>query len=134
MNGRPDQPMTHINLWLDDVRDPRDYGAIGYVWVKTVEEAQRVLMTRTVKRASLDHDLGACELCSVVERNQTDGPLWDGMMPNCEHFGTGYTLCLWMAETGHWPVEKPVVHSANPVGRDRMRGVIERYFGTKQGV
>jgi hypothetical protein len=20
----------------------------------------------------------------------------------CEHLGTGYTLCLWMEETGHW--------------------------------
>jgi hypothetical protein len=54
-------------------------------------------------------------------------------MPHCEHVGTGYDLCLWMAETGHWPHEKPDVHSANPVGAKRMRGVIDRYFGTRQG-
>ena len=53
---------------------------------------------------------------------------WDGMMANCSHFGTGYDLCLWMAEHGIWPAEKPTVHSMNPVGRKRMQGVIDRYF------
>ena len=47
-------------------------------------------------------------------------------MPHCDHFGTGYTLVCWMEETGIWPKEKPTVHSANPVGRARMRAAIDR--------
>jgi hypothetical protein len=123
-----------MNLWLDDVRDPNDHGAIGYVWVKTVAEAQRWILAGTVEHASLDHDLGICVDCrrgmsddEWVQKNQ-------GLaMPHCTHVGTGYTLCLWMAETGHWPREKPTVHSQNPLGAKRMRGVIERYFGTRAG-
>lgn len=120
-----------MNLWLDDNRDPRHYGAIGYHWVKTVEEAKAYLLTGKVKRASLDHDLGACDACTKAqdERNYP----WDGMAPNCSHFGTGYDLCLWMAGTGRWPKEMPDVHSANPVGAARMRAVIKRYFGTMRG-
>ena len=30
-------------------------------------------------------------------------------MPSCEHLGTGYTLCVWMEETGHCPKQKPLV-------------------------
>jgi hypothetical protein len=112
-----------VKLWLDDVRDPARYGFVGWTWVKTVDEARQLLETGRVERASLDHDLGACGPCYA---------LWEadpgGVMPNCEHFGTGYTLCLWMAETGKWPKEKPRVHSMNPVGAARMRGVIDRYF------
>ena len=120
-----------MNLWLDDCRNPVDYGMVGFTWVKTVADAQAMLVTGTVQHASLDHDLGACDLCHTIERNATDGVPWGGMAPHCRHFGTGYDLCLWMAETGHWPAHKPNVHSANPVGAARMRGVIERYFQTK---
>ena len=118
-----------MNLWLDDIRDPAHYGAIGFVWVKTVQEAKEHLLRGDVKRASLDHDLGACADC-LGDRTAEDWLIQHGgmAMPNCDHFGTGYDLCVWMAETGHWPQEKPTVHSANPVGRERMRGVIDRYF------
>lgn len=124
-----------MNLWLDDLRDPAQWGAIGFVWVKTVAEAQALLESGTVKRASLDHDLGACETC-LDGQTEEEWFVRAGKgqaMPNCEHVGTGYDLCLWMAETGHWPALPPLVHSANPEGANRMRGVIARYFGTKQG-
>ena len=119
-----------MNLWLDDVRNPALFGAIGFTWVKTVEEAKAALLTGEVQHASLDHDLGACDDC-MGDRTAEDWLIQHGgmAMPNCTHFGTGYDLCLWMAETGNWPKEKPTVHSANPVGRERMRGVIDRYFG-----
>jgi hypothetical protein len=51
---------------------------------------------------------------------------WD--MPTCEHLGTGYTLCVWMAETGHWPKQKPTVHSMNHKGSARMQEIIDRSF------
>lgn len=118
-----------MNLWLDDVRNPAAYDLADYIWVKTVEEAKEKILTGEVVNASLDHDLGACPDCLggrtfeqwLAENNGKS-------TPNCSHYGTGYDLCLWMAETGHWPKHKPIVHSANPVGRERMRGVIDRYF------
>jgi len=115
-----------INLWLDDIRP----APIGWLHVTTIAEAKRLLEAGRVKRASLDHDLGACEACMGPWR---EGLTASGPMPHCSHVGTGYDLCLWMAETGHWPVHAPIVHSANPVGRERMQGVIRRYFGTKGG-
>lgn len=111
-----------IKLWLDDVRDPVKYGAYGYTWVKTVDEAKPLLETGRVITASLDHDLGACESCMEQWRDKD----YAVSMPNCEHFGTGYTLVTWMEETGNWPLSKPNVHSANPVGAARMRQVINK--------
>lgn len=109
-----------VSLWLDDVRP----APVGWVHARTVDEARPLLEAGVVLRASLDHDLGACEACMAQWRE--DPPV--DAMPNCEHVGTGYTLCLWMAETGHWPHRRPDVHSMNPVGRERMRGVIARYW------
>lgn len=107
-----------MNLWLDDVRLP----PIGWEWVKTVDEAKEKLLTGRVEKASLDHDLGACNTC--MERWRTGGVVEE--MPNCEHFGTGYTLICWMEEHNIWPPEGVTVHSMNPVGRERMQQVVRK--------
>lgn len=116
-----------IKLWLDDVRDPAEYGLAGWTWVKTVDEAKALLKTGDVLVASLDHDLGACDECmggmSAVDWLVTHGY---ASMPHCSHFGTGYDLVCWMEETGTWPSIGTAVHSANPVGAERMRKVIAR--------
>jgi len=114
-----------INLWLDDVR-PAPW---GWTLVKTDAEARWYLERGLVQTASLDHDLGACEDCmggNTVE--QWLEKFAFRSMPNCDHFGTGYTLVCWMEETGNWPKEKPKVHSANPVGRAKMEVAINRHF------
>src|SRR3972149_2433857 len=87
-----------MKLYLDDERVEPE----GWTRIKTVQEAKEFLLSGKVEELSLDHDLGTEE--------------------------TGYTLCLWMAETGNWPAKKPGIHSANPVGVANMRSVIERYF------
>lgn len=114
-----------MNLWLDDMRP----APIGWIWVKTVEEAQERLRTGEVEQASLDHDLGACEACL---RGRTPEQWLEEtgytQMPQCEHFGTGYTLVSWMEEHDIWPKTKPTVHSRNPVGRARMQQVINKRF------
>lgn len=123
-----------INLWLDDVRPaPEDW-----TWAKTVDEAKELMRLHNVQSMSLDHDLGACDDCyRAAGIDPTIGDekfdLWleksqYQAMPHCTHFGTGYDFCLWMAEKGRWPAERPVVHSANPVGARAMRQTIERYF------
>lgn len=115
-----------INLWLDDMRP----APLGWYHVKTVEDAKRIILMGFVEYASLDHDLGACPDClkGMTPDEWLDAADWESM-PNCEHFGTGYTLVCWMEETGNWPINKPSVHSANPVGRDKMRVAIERHYG-----
>lgn len=87
-----------MKLWLDDIRPAPE----GWTWVKTADLAKVHLANGLVVEASLDHDLG----------------------PGA----TGYDLCKWMAETGHWPKLRPRVHSANPVGREAMEWTIYRYF------
>jgi hypothetical protein len=114
-----------INMYLDDERPAPD----GWVLAKTVDEAKALLLQGVVQQASLDHDLGACSDC-MGERTPED---WLAetkytQRPNCEHFGTGYTLVCWMEETGNWPKERPAVHSANPAGRAKMQAAINRHW------
>lgn len=89
------------NMWLDDVRPAPD----GWVQVRSVQEAIALLQTGDVRRASLDHDLGDYS----------------------QFGGDGYRVVDWMAENGVWPPDGVQVHSANPVGRARIQGVIDRY-------
>lgn len=110
-------------LWLDDMRPAPD----GWLWVKNIEDAKRYLAAGQVECASLDHDLGACATCmNGCTPEQWLESTGYRSMPNCEHFGTGYQLVCWMEETGHWPLDKPRVHSANPAGRARMQQAIDR--------
>lgn len=109
-----------MKLFLDDIRMPPDD---TWVCARDIGVAKTLLEAGDVAFASLDHDLGACDACQQ--------PDWHGVMPHCSHVGTGYDLCLWMAEHNIWPMQKPVVHSMNPVGRDRMRGVIDRYWSPR---
>jgi len=101
-----------MNLWLDDVRDPVEHGYIGYLWVKTYEEAIEVLSTGRVLCASLDHDLGICSTLGM-------------------HTGekTGYDVVCWMEEHNIWPRYGVRVHSVNPAGKTRMEAAIRRAYG-----
>ena len=92
-----------MKLWLDDVREPPP----GWVHARTLEEAQALLASGEVEEASLDHDLGF------------DRP-------------DGRALVRWMAQTGHWPKARPLVHGTNPAGRAAMEAMIDRSFGRRQ--
>lgn len=87
-----------MKLWLDDVRPAPE----GWYWAKNVETAKAMLIRGEVTHLSLDHDLG-------------------------EDCLSGYDLCKWMAENNLWPSEQITIHSMNPVGRDNMRAIINRY-------
>lgn len=129
-----------MNLWLDDDRDPVKFGYLGYVWVKTVEEAKKLLMTGEVEKASLDHDLGLCDECLKADTAEKIRRVRENLIRNdgcasycsCSHIGTGYQLVCWMEETGNWPKEKPNVHSANTVGRMRMQQAIDREWRRRE--
>lgn len=102
-----------MNLWLDDIRDPSQFGCIGFTWVKTAQEAIALLETGTVESASFDHDLSI-----------------EATMGNWRNEITGYDVILWLEEHPEfWPVGGVRVHSANPIGKQRMNVVIEKHYG-----
>ena len=94
-----------LNIWLDDIRPAPS----GYVWVKSVNQAQKVILGaenlgENILELNLDHDLG----------NYTN----EG--------GDGIKLVLWLAETErYYPIE---LHTMNPVGRENMQAIIDRYW------
>lgn len=92
-----------MKLFLDDVREPAPLGFIGYTVVKTYEEAIELLKTGKVEKASLDHDLG-------TEK-------------------TGYDVICWMEENNVWPRNGVIVHSQNPVGKQKMEVVVKKHYG-----
>ena len=98
-----------MKVFLDDVRDPPP----EWVLVRTAPEAIAKLKAGGVTHLSLDHDLG------------------DDMA-----FGTGYDVLLWVEEAvalrGFAPPAL-AVHSANPVGRQRMLQAIESIERLLQG-
>ena len=91
-----------MKLWVDDERPAPE----GWVWAKTVSEARWALMCgragwhQKVSEVSLDHDLGGDS--------------------------TTREVVLWMCENDYWP-EIIRVHTANPVGRDWLVGMINKY-------
>lgn len=114
-----------MNLFVDDVRNPPD----GWRVARTIEDAKLLLATGEIERCSLDHDMGACAECITRELHvgdmRTDATTYVNW---CPHYEDGTRLVYWMVQTNTWPKIKPTVHSANPVGRERMCALIDRYF------
>jgi len=102
----PDVPPRR--LWLDDVRPQPD---ASWTWERTAPEAIELLSGHPIEEVSLDHDLG-------------DEP----------DVGTGYDVACWIereAFTGRLGRIAWTVHSANPVGRERMTAALrsaERFW------
>lgn len=116
---RADSLRGAIDLWLDDSRPAPP----AWLRMTTVRNAQRLLEAGLVRELSLDYDLGWCPNCiAQSEHLKISG------RRHCEHTLTGYDLVQWMAETEHWPVAPPTVHSGNVEGGARMLGMIARYW------
>lgn len=114
-----------INLYVDDVRRSPD----GWILASTVSRAKEWLTAGVVEKLSLDHDMGACSACVANNTHVGDQTTPETTFVNwCRHVEDGTSLVWWMIETGYWSVEKPTVHSMNPVGRERMEGMINRYW------
>ena len=99
-------------LWLDDIRQPWDFGCLGWYLAKTAEEAIAVLKTGKVTEADLDHDLTELATLGLAGPDEK----------------TGYTVVCWMEENNVWPVDGVRVHSLNPSGRQRMQQVIDKHY------
>ena len=96
-----------MKLWLDDERDPVDFGQEGFTWAKNIWDARLYLESGEVSFASLDHDLG----------------------PGYSGFSTGYDLINWMEANDIWPKDGISIHSMNPVGRKQMEVVVYKHYG-----
>lgn len=97
----------NTKLYVDDVRmvpdDTWDL-AVSY------DQAIKLLESNQYLTISLDHDLGDI---------------------NTDRERTGYDVLMWLTERrmNDMPVPCTVlIHTANPVARDRMVGVLERYW------
>lgn len=118
-----------MKLWLDDVRKPWEHGFIGSEWATNYEEAIAKLQTRVITFASLDHDIGACQDCidKMLHIGDMTSPETT-FFNRCDHAKTGYDVVCWMEENNVWPRDGVVVHSMNPVGRQRMQQVIDKHY------
>lgn len=91
-----------MRLWLDDLRPAPD----GWTHARTQGEAIELLEVGGVVAVSLDHDLGEPE----------------------SEVGSGYGVACWIEEhaaVGDLARLEWAIHSANPVGRERMRRAME---------
>ena len=103
-----------MRIWLDDIRNPNEWGRIGWTWTKTCDETIELLKHNDVTSLDLDHDL-------AIEA--TIG------MPCKEK--TGYDVLLWIEEQvvnnpEYVPPIMMFVHTANPAARPRMEAAIQR--------
>ena len=95
--------MTAVKVWVDDIRTPPD---ASWLWFKDSASALAWMGERHAAglgigdTMSLDHDLGG---------DDTTRP-----------------IVLWMCENEAWATDIRV-HSANPVGREWLEGMVSRY-------
>lgn len=109
-----------MRLWLDDVRDPANFGCVGWTWAKTADEAIAHLFSGVVERASLDHDLTPAQTLPADGTIKTDGEK------------SGYDVVCWLEQNPQfWPTGGVEVHSQNPAGIQRMRQVVDKHYGRR---
>lgn len=95
-----------MRIWVDDERrPPPETGKDTWLWAQSSSSAIWLLkMFRqgggVVSVMSLDHDLGGDD--------------------------TTRRIVIWMCEHEYWPLEVRV-HTANPVGREWLEGMVDRY-------
>lgn len=111
-------PATKImnkNLWLDDERK-LPFRNIGCQWLvaKNYDEAVEILENNEIDVAFLDHDLAIDHY--TYETIPTEK--------------TGYDLVKWMRANKKFPKSMCYVHSANPVGADKMCEVLYKHYKT----
>ena len=99
-----------MKLWIDDVRP----APAGYFWCRTVDDA-KVTILKYSNRIDWDNNL-----VDDIELIDIDHDAGDYAI-----FGGDYIKLLdWLEETGrNYPIR---IHSANPVGVQNMRRIIER--------
>lgn len=117
--------MNKFNFYLDDIREtPFGFHVRAY----TYDECIWLLLKLRgcIGTLSLDHDLGDFAGLYDPDRLITYGASFEGEK-------TGYDVLCWLEEehlTKGFPLpEKILIHSDNPIGRQRMQQVIRKLYG-----
>ena len=99
-----------MKLWIDDVRPAPE----GYIWCKSVLMAKSYIIKYSNR---IDWDNNLVDEIELIDIDHDAGDY------SC--FGGDYIKLLdWLEETGrNYPIR---IHSANPVGVQNMRRIIER--------
>jgi hypothetical protein len=117
-----------MHLYVDDNRTTPN----GWARAHTAEEAKLHLLHGDVDQMSIDYDLDMphCPTCQF-QCGHREGGCGHGC--NCHSAGdeTGLHLVSWMASTGHWPKQMPLVHSHNLDGSLRMKKLIQDSYPRK---
>ena len=109
-----------MKIWLDDKRDPEQYGRGDWFWAMTAVEAIQAFRRGDITKASLDHDLTDRQMILGGYNARIED---DGVM-------SGYDVVLWLEQNPeYWPKDGVAVHSQNPAGRSRMEIVIRKHYG-----
>ena len=95
-----------MKLWIDDVRPAPE----GYVWLKSTSETIVFIVNH-------EEDLDGNLLIELIDIDHDAGAYY-------QHGGDYINILDWLEETGrNYPIR---IHSANPVGVQNMRRVIQR--------
>lgn len=94
-----------VNIWIDDLRNPKDFVEGDWIWIKNSADAIKTLEEFkndgvVVRAISFDHDLGG---------DDTTRP-----------------VVLWMCMNDFWP-NSWFVHSSNPPGVEWLTGMLDKY-------
>ena len=123
-----------MKLWIDDVRPAPD----GYVWCKSVEATKSliIILNRGVEgnQYMIEHpEHIALAGCTPIKENiQKEIDKMTIELIDIDHDAGDYAsdggdyirLLDWLEETGrNYPIR---IHSANPIGVQNMRKIIER--------
>jgi hypothetical protein len=101
-----------MKIWVDDIRTPPDN---TWYWCKTSQDAiQELIISKMMSNGKLG---GICSMGWITEMSLDHDLGGDD---------TTRPIVLWCCENDFWPVEVRI-HTANPVGRDWLEGMIERY-------
>ena len=101
-----------MKLWIDDIRPAPE----GYLWVKSVNEAKRIIID-SEKQSKIPRMFDCDFRISLIDIDHDAGDYAsDG--------GDYIKLLDWLEETSrNYPIR---IHSANPVGIENMRRIIRK--------
>jgi hypothetical protein len=103
-----------MKLFLDDKREPKNVGLYDHDWIVVRSYAEAIEFVTTFgfpDEISFDHDLGMGETGLDFAHFLIDLDLDNGLMPANFVYN---------------------VHSANPVGRENIAGLLDRYLQWKK--
>ena len=117
-----------LRIWLDDIRPiPEIYSKYPVYWDETIQSNvnEATVQTKSVNATK-----------SLVEKAEKSGyyseyifDLDHDLGSYAEDGGDAIKFVLWLIETGRTGKQyRLMFHTANPVGRDNMKALYDRYF------